>query len=112
MNSLCKIIGLNCTSFTNPHGLSDVHNKSTWNDIALLTWIAMKNQIFRAIVSSRFYLASGFNKFNKPKKVIWFSIIGQILNCYLRMVLMVSRLELHRMQGHDYDQAYKGKVSI
>jgi D-alanyl-D-alanine carboxypeptidase len=43
------------TRYVNSHGLSNGNNKSTAFDICLLCNYAIKNQIFREIVSCRAY---------------------------------------------------------
>lgn len=43
MNNLCIIYKLKKTNFSNPHGLSDKNNRSTANDLAILTKEALNN---------------------------------------------------------------------
>ena len=61
MNELAKYLGLQNTSFSNSHGLSDVNNKSTSYDIAMLCHYAMKNPHFRSIVSRKSYCCKSSN---------------------------------------------------
>jgi D-alanyl-D-alanine carboxypeptidase len=47
MNQIARKIGLTRTTWANPHGLSNVNNLSTAEDVAKLCMTAMKNSIFR-----------------------------------------------------------------
>ena len=53
MNKVAKCLNLNNTYFANTHGLMNEKSHSTSNDVALLTTIAMKNEIFRDIVGKK-----------------------------------------------------------
>lgn len=53
MNKLAKECRLKNTRYTNPHGLSDRSNHSTAHDQAQLSSFAMKNSLFRKIVSTK-----------------------------------------------------------
>lgn len=55
MNFYCNKYGLSCTYFDSPHGLQNVENVSNAADMAKLTAIAMQNETFRKIVSTRVY---------------------------------------------------------
>ncbi len=56
MNAKAKEIGMHNTIFNNPHGLEvSGGNLSTAYDMALLTSYAMKNDIYRKIVSTKEY---------------------------------------------------------
>lgn len=56
MNSLAKKIGMNNTTFENPHGLDDdTKNYSTAYDLALLMNYAMQNEDFRKITNTKKY---------------------------------------------------------
>ena len=55
MNNLAKYLKMSRTKFNNPHGLSDQDNVSTSNDMAKLCHYAMKNSLFRKIVSTKKY---------------------------------------------------------
>ena len=54
MNKEAKELGMNNSIFNNPHGL-DINggNLSTAYDMALLTSYAMKNDVYRKIVSTK-----------------------------------------------------------
>jgi len=55
MNRFGREIGLTNTSLANPHGLSNTSSLSTANDLAKLCTFAMKNTIFRKVVSTQSY---------------------------------------------------------
>ena len=55
MNNLCVNYGLMQTYFDRPHGLQNVENLSTASDMAKLSAICMQNDIFKRIVSTKFY---------------------------------------------------------
>lgn len=65
MNKLAKNYGAVNTNFTNPHGLHDDNHYSTAEDLALITCEAMKNLIFKQIVSSKNYTATEISTGNK-----------------------------------------------
>lgn len=52
MNTKARELGLENTSFTNPHGLDNENHKTTAYDLAKLTAYALKNDTFREIVST------------------------------------------------------------
>ena len=52
MNEKASSLGLENTRFANPHGLPDEGHYTTARDYAVLTVYAMKNEVFRRIVSS------------------------------------------------------------
>ncbi len=52
MNQKAEELGLLNTHFTNPHGLSDEEHYTTARELALLSAYAMKNGVFRDIVST------------------------------------------------------------
>ena len=59
MNNLAIGIGLSNTHFDNPHGLdSDTHYTSAY-DLAKITAYALKNDVFREIVSTERYVIDG-----------------------------------------------------
>lgn len=43
------------SNFVNPHGLSNTYNYSTANDLVKLCSYAMKNKMFRQIVTTKIY---------------------------------------------------------
>jgi len=54
MNTIAKFKAKTInTSFSNPHGLSNVHSLSTAEDMARLSAYAMKNEKFREIVQTK-----------------------------------------------------------
>lgn len=54
MNEKAAMIGMNHTNFTNPHGLDDSNmHYSTADDMAKLSAYALRNPIFRQIVSTK-----------------------------------------------------------
>lgn len=53
MNEKAQELGLQNTHFTNPHGLYDEEHYTTPYDLAVITKCALKNDIFKKIVSSK-----------------------------------------------------------
>lgn len=54
MNEKAALIGMNHTNFTNPHGLDDSNmHYSTAEDMAKLSAYALRNPVFRQIVSTK-----------------------------------------------------------
>ena len=53
MNQKCTEIGVKNTSFKNPNGLDEDGHFTTAYDLAMITRQAMKNEIFRQIVSTK-----------------------------------------------------------
>ncbi len=53
MNATAKRIGAVNSNFVNPHGLHDDNHYTTAYDLALISRYAMKNRIFREIVSTK-----------------------------------------------------------
>ena len=53
MNETARKVGAVNTNFTNPHGLHDDNHYTTAYDLALISAYAMKNPIFREIVSTK-----------------------------------------------------------
>lgn len=65
MNQKAKEIGMKNTTFINPHGLENnegVGNTSTAYDMALLSSYAMKNDVYKEIVSTKNYVAKSDKK--------------------------------------------------
>lgn len=54
MNSKAREIGARNTHFVNPHGLPDEDHYTTAYDLALITAYAMKNPVFKQIVSTKY----------------------------------------------------------
>jgi D-alanyl-D-alanine carboxypeptidase len=55
MNRVARKIDMACSNFANPHGLSNINNYSTAQDLAKLCAYAMRNILFRKIVQTRRY---------------------------------------------------------
>ncbi len=55
MNKKASELGLTCTSFANPHGLSSENHYTTAYELAKITCSAMKHPLFREIVSTKSY---------------------------------------------------------
>jgi D-alanyl-D-alanine carboxypeptidase (penicillin-binding protein 5/6) len=53
MNETARNCGATNSNFINPHGLHDDNHYTTAKDLALITSVAMKNQQFREIVSTK-----------------------------------------------------------
>lgn len=58
MNKLAKVLGMHNSRFTNPHGLSEITNISTAEDLAKLCSYAIKNKLFFSVVNTKEYRAS------------------------------------------------------
>ncbi len=59
MNTKASELGLKDTHFTNPHGLHDDNHYTTAYDLAIITAEAMKNPLFKSIVSAKSYVVEG-----------------------------------------------------
>lgn len=55
MNANARKIGLNRSFWSNPHGLSNVNNLSSAEDVARLCMYSMKSNKFREIVATKQY---------------------------------------------------------
>ncbi len=53
MNATAKRIGMKHSKFVNPHGLTDKEHKMSASDLCILAYEAMKNSLFREVVSTR-----------------------------------------------------------
>ena len=53
MNETAKKIGAKNSNFVNPHGLHDDNHYTTAYDLALISSYAIKNDIFKKIVSTK-----------------------------------------------------------
>ena len=58
MNDTAKKMGVKDTNFVNPNGLHDDNHYTTAYELAKITRYALKNDIFREIVSSKMYTAT------------------------------------------------------
>lgn len=72
MNSKAKELGMNKTSFTNPHGLDEVDegNISCCYDMALLQSYAMQNELYRTITSTKEYKSEGYGIWYNKNKLL------------------------------------------
>ena len=68
MNGLAKKCGATNSCFTNPHGLHDQNHKASAYDLAVITAYAMKNGIFKQIVSSKTHTAT---ELTTGEKRVW-----------------------------------------
>ena len=69
MNHTARKIGATSSNFVNPHGLHDDNHYTTAYDLALISCYAMKNDIFREIVSTKSIRISGATK-DTPRLLI------------------------------------------
>lgn len=70
MNKRAMEIGMKNTRFANPHGLNAPEHYSTARDMGLLASEAMKNDMFRAVVSSK-YAKVGEITVKNHNKMLW-----------------------------------------
>jgi D-alanyl-D-alanine carboxypeptidase (penicillin-binding protein 5/6) len=68
LNSYIKSLGCKDTQFFNPHGLHHPEHKTTVRDMAIIAQTALKNQIFKNIVSTKSYIIAKTNK--QPSRTI------------------------------------------
>ena len=68
LNEFLREIGCQNTNFTNPHGLPDPEHKTTARDLARIGQVAMKDPIFREIVSSSKFVKAQTNK--QPETIL------------------------------------------
>lgn len=77
MNDKAKELGMEDTTFNNPHGLDDkTMNISTAYDMALLSRYAYQNDTFRKIISTKKYTTK-----SSKKSYVWYNRVS-ILNSY------------------------------
>ena len=69
MNEKAKEIGCTSTNFVNPNGAHDENHYSTSHDLALIAKYAMKNEMFRTLVSTTSYRLPKTNKYNKEDRL-------------------------------------------
>lgn len=62
LNPFLKELGCKNTNYTNPHGLHDPQHQTTAYDLAIMTKEALKDPIFREIVSQTRFLRPKTNK--------------------------------------------------
>lgn len=70
MNARARQLGLSNTHFENPHGLDSEQNYSTARDLARLACVAMQNEAFCRIVSTKSVYAAGRSLTNH-NKLLW-----------------------------------------
>lgn len=70
MNNRAAELGMTGTHFVNPHGLHNDNHYTTAMDMAKLTFFAMKNDMFRKLVSTYMYDPPVTNKHN-PDENPW-----------------------------------------
>lgn len=74
MNARAKSIGALNTNFVTPNGLHDENHYTTAYDLARITAAAMKNPLFREIVSTQYYRTETGAKprtFKNKNKILW-----------------------------------------
>lgn len=59
MNQEANKLGMHDTHYANPHGLDDAYHTSSAYDLATVTWYALHNPTFAAIVSTTSYTIPG-----------------------------------------------------
>ena len=69
MNEKAKEIGCKNTHFVNPNGIHSEDHYSTAYDLALIGQYAMKNEVFRKIVSTTTYTLPATNKYDKQDRI-------------------------------------------
>jgi len=67
MNARAKELGAENTNFTNPSGLPDKNHYTTARDLCLIAVNAMRNEVFRKIVSTKSYTGKFRSYENKNK---------------------------------------------
>lgn len=81
MNDKCEELGLKNTHFDNPHGLdSDTHYTSAY-DLCVITSVAMKNEVFREIVSTKVKQISGNDKVESRFVRNKHKLVGKMEGC-------------------------------
>ncbi|CAD8171849.1 unnamed protein product [Paramecium pentaurelia] len=71
MNQNAQDIGMEMTSYSNPHGLYHEANYSSAYDIGILTYHAMQNLQFASIVKTKIYFSEIEDKFGESKEIFW-----------------------------------------
>ncbi|MBO4950446.1 MAG: D-alanyl-D-alanine carboxypeptidase [Clostridia bacterium] len=79
MNEMCRGMGLVDTHFENPHGLDNKNHYTTAYELAVITREAMKNDLFRELVSAKSYVTGG-------EKSRYFSNHNRLLRSYPRAI--------------------------
>ena len=82
MNATARKLGMSRTNWANPHGLSNLNNISTAEDVAKLVMHCMKNIRFREVVATKAYncayyhqtesgIEKGWLKWENTNKMLW-----------------------------------------
>ncbi|CAD8078692.1 unnamed protein product [Paramecium sonneborni] len=71
MNQNAQDIGMELTSYANPHGLYHESNYSSAYDIGILTYHALQNLQFASIVKTKIYFSEIEDKFGESKEIFW-----------------------------------------
>ena len=73
MNETAAKVGADNTHFVNPHGLHHDEHYTTARDLGKITAYAMKNDVFRTIVSTKYHDTSGevSRCFKNKNKMLW-----------------------------------------
>lgn len=71
MNENAKLLRLTHTTYANPHGLANINNKSTAEDVGKLAAQAMQLDLFRSIVGTKSYKCIGYDRNCKKKTFCW-----------------------------------------
>jgi D-alanyl-D-alanine carboxypeptidase (penicillin-binding protein 5/6) len=79
MNKVGKLMGMHGSKFSNPHGLSSKSNYSTAADIGKAACIALRDPLFRKIVSMKDHGANAITKNGKSERFQWYNT-NKILN--------------------------------
>lgn len=70
MNKNARILELKNTKFGNPHGLPTQDGRSTAADVAKISGICMKQDLFKTIVKCKIFKVTVKNG-NKTRDVCW-----------------------------------------
>lgn len=73
MNETAKKAGACDSIFSNPHGLDDENHYATAEDLGKITAYAMKNEVFREIVGTKYHETTGeiSRCFKNKNKMLW-----------------------------------------
>ena len=71
MNRAARALGLDNTSYANPHGLDSEGNYSTARDLATLTAAALRDETFRRVVSTKTVTVDGDRVLTNHNKLLW-----------------------------------------
>jgi D-alanyl-D-alanine carboxypeptidase (penicillin-binding protein 5/6) len=71
MNRKAKEIGMSATQFNNPHGLPSAGHQTTARDLAALAFAALKQPLFRKVVSTPQYGTTVDSVTGYRRNVVW-----------------------------------------